>query len=1054
MPAVRPSPTSARLAHKIPRMVSVPQAVNQTVLRLASRTIRSEADIQTDVSLLLTLADLGLDEDDVVKREVPTADGTRRRIDVEVGHCVIELKKDLRTGNVLGDAETQLAGYVESQQNRLGSRYVGILTDGTTWRLYRLNDENALQLVDELVLDERAPDTDKLLVWLESVLATREAIAPVPVEIEQRLGAGTPSYRLDHATLAALYDVHRADPEVGVKRELWAKLLRTAFGQDFVDNDSLFIDHTLIVIIAEIVAHAAVGFDITLHGGLTARALTCGSEFANAQIYGVVEEDFFDWVVEIPGGEEFVSDLTRRIARFDWSNVEHDILKVLYESIIRPDDRRQLGEYYTPDWLANRIVAEAVTDPLNQSVLDPAAGSGTFVFHAVRGYLDAADAKGTANAEAILEVTRRVFGMDVHPVAVILCRVTYLLAIGGERIRDTNRPALTIPVYLGDSVQWEQRLDLYGGVDEIRVSTAGTDLVDEGGGTLMSDDLVFPRSILADARRFDMLVNEMAELARTTSTIDSLLKRFAITGDDAATLRETFATMRALHETNRNHIWGYYVRNLIRPIWLAEAAHKVDVCLGNPPWLRYNRMRPAMQERFRSLAADRGLLTGGLGASARELSTLFVVRCAELYSRLGGRFAFVMPHGVLTRRPHTGFRSGNWTGPDGTLTVSFEVPWDLSEINTGFPNVSCVVFGISTNGSPGRMATDVLKWIGQLPREDMSWVDVEPHVRIESSTVEVLASDVRRPESVYRRRFRQGAILVPRMLLFVEELGGGPLGAGAGRVRVTSRRAAQEKDPWKEQPSLSGTVERPFIRDVLLGESVTPYRQLPPRSAVLPLGETAILTQEQVALRPGLSNWWEQVEERWEAGRSTSETLPLLERFDFHGQLSSQLPAAPHRVVYSASGVNLIAARVVDTEAIVEHKLYWAAAQSVSEARYLTAILNSSIIRDRARPLQGLGLYGPRDFDTMVFFLPIPEFDSHDAAHMALADLAAHAEDVAADVELNDRWGFRRKRTAILRALDNDGVAQQIEDGVAALVPVAAVEAQAAQLADADGSAQ
>ena len=30
----------------------------------------------------------------------------------------------------------------------------------------------------------------------------------------------------------------------------------------------------------------------------------------------------------------------------------------------------------------------------------------------------------------------------------------------------------------------------------------------------------------------------------------------------------TFATMRDLARNGRNHIWGYYVRNLIRPIWL------------------------------------------------------------------------------------------------------------------------------------------------------------------------------------------------------------------------------------------------------------------------------------------------------------------------------------------------------------------------------------------------------------------------------------------------------------------------------------------------------
>jgi hypothetical protein len=59
-------------------------------------------------------------------------------------------------------------------------------------------------------------------------------------------------------------------------------------------------------------------------------------------------------------------------------------MKVLYESVIAPDTRHRLGEYYTPDWLAAAMVEKAVDDPLQQRVLDPACGSGTFLFQAVR----------------------------------------------------------------------------------------------------------------------------------------------------------------------------------------------------------------------------------------------------------------------------------------------------------------------------------------------------------------------------------------------------------------------------------------------------------------------------------------------------------------------------------------------------------------------------------------------------------------------------------------------------------------------------------------------
>lgn len=59
---------------------------------------RSEADLQADVATLLRYGGFNLDDDSIVRREVPTADATRRRIDIERGLTVFELKNDLRVG--------------------------------------------------------------------------------------------------------------------------------------------------------------------------------------------------------------------------------------------------------------------------------------------------------------------------------------------------------------------------------------------------------------------------------------------------------------------------------------------------------------------------------------------------------------------------------------------------------------------------------------------------------------------------------------------------------------------------------------------------------------------------------------------------------------------------------------------------------------------------------------------------------------------------------------------------------------------------------------------
>lgn len=158
---------------------------------------RSEAQLQADIYQLLTMSALDLAEGDVAKLEVPTGDGTRRRLDIEVGHCCIEVKKDLRVGNVLESAKEQLAGYVRHQAETYGRRYVGILTDGATWCLYRLVDDT---LSEVAVLDASRAEADDVLTWLESVLATEHHILPTPAAIRERLGVRSLSEHIETRT--------------------------------------------------------------------------------------------------------------------------------------------------------------------------------------------------------------------------------------------------------------------------------------------------------------------------------------------------------------------------------------------------------------------------------------------------------------------------------------------------------------------------------------------------------------------------------------------------------------------------------------------------------------------------------------------------------------------------------------------------------------------------------------------------------------------------------------------------------------------------------------
>lgn len=999
--------------------------------RLARRdAVRSEATIQADVRQLLLTGGLNLREHDLeVHLETQVGDG--RRIDIEVGFSAIEVKKDLRSAALVRQVEqNQLRGYVATRSLQTGQTYAGILTDGAEWRAYHLRGD-ALELATQFTLSPPRPDGDGLLLWLEGVLSTSRGIKPTPREIDRRLGADSPSHALDRATLAALYEEHRSLPTVRLKRHLWSRLLRSALGTQFPDDDALFIEHTLLVNSAELIAHLVLGLQVT---EMEPADLLRGRRFEQAGIRGVVEEDFFDWVLEVPGGEAMVRTLARRLARFDWSHVEHDVLKVLYESVIGAETRRSLGEYYTPDWLAEHIVERTVTDPLAQRVLDPSCGSGTFLFYAARLYLDAALAAGIPLAQTLDGLASHVIGIDLHPVAVALARVTYLLAIGRERLTSRRGP-INVPVYLGDSVQWQQRLDLFDH-DQLVVPTGD-------GARPFEEDLRFPEHLLADAVRFESIIIDLADLAQRPDrargsvpvrALQALFHRLAISSEDHSALTGNFRVLCRLVDEGRDHVWSYYVRNLARPMWLSRPENRVDVLVGNPPWLAYRNMPREMQERFKDLSQERGLWHGNESATHQDLSGLFVARAIQQYLSENGRFAFVVPNAVLDRPYFAGFRSGQYHAPSESVEVVFTGSWDLRRLRPHFFPRGCgVVFGRRSGLRTAKpLPTFTEQWTGKIPRDAHDWRTAFPHFTREPATLALVGSSL--VESPYGLRFSQGATIVPRMLFFVEERGTGPLGTAEGSTLVRSERSNTEKAPWKNLPAVTGAIENEFIHPVLLGESILPYRILPPRTAVLPLeGRTLMGGQHPVLdLYPGLADWWRSVERLWNTNRA-SERLTLLEQLDFRRKLTAQLPAPALRLVYAKAGMHVSAALVDDDSAVIDHKLYWGAVASREEGMYLCAILNTSALTNLVRPLMSYGK-DERDIDKVLWKLPIPLYDPAVAEHQRLAEFGAMEAERIKALDLDETGNFVVLRRRVRSALTASPHAEELDQLVTVML--------------------
>ena len=575
----------------------------------------AEANITTAVRDFLILT--GLAQSEEIIEENPPSDGSRRAVDLTALDTFIEFKRRIGTAGGFNPDPAhveQLDEYLELSRSAGKGVRTGILTDGRYW-LLRWPNAGPVNTAVPYGFTLESPDGWlPLYEWLrDSALFALDSIPADRASVEQYLGPQSAAYQRDIDTLAALY-ASAADYEtIKVKRRLWFDLLRAALGEIAHDQtalDNLFIRHTYLSLVIGMAVQASFRIDIRQVAETDPSDLLQGRRFRDATgLSGVIESDFFAWPDEV-GGHDLIKTLARRVARFDWQNAPPDIAAILYETVIPPDERRTLGEYYTPHWLARTMVRELVDDPLNQRALDPACGSGTFIAAAVTHFLEAANpalslrgAQRRGNLDGVAQYVNdtpsaperdchprikygvamtdgthssldpkelldrlrdAVTGIDVHPAAVHLARAAWALAA---------RPAIdaavqagydasgSAPVYLGDALQLRFRTGDLFAAQQVTIQVE-----DESNSTL-----TFPVSLVDRADTFDSLMSQVAaDIERGDDPLLALDDHGIRDNHERQTLTQTIATLQRLHREGRNHIWAYYTRNLVRPVALSR----------------------------------------------------------------------------------------------------------------------------------------------------------------------------------------------------------------------------------------------------------------------------------------------------------------------------------------------------------------------------------------------------------------------------------------------------------------------------------------------------
>lgn len=581
------------------------------------------------------------------------------------------------------------------------------------------------------------------------------------------------------------------------------------------------------------------------------RGLTRLEERAS-QVRGVFEEDVFLWptYTAVLGSEaeqreleQVLEQLASSVDDADLVGAPADFLRLTYQRFLDPVSRRALGEFYTSEELVREVLdAVAYKGDPDDRIIDISCGSGTFLVEAIRRVLTT---NQRCPPEQLLQkVTQNVIGVDVHPFAVAMARVNYLIAIA-SLIQRVDVAPFRVPIFWADSLarlrpETSPQLTPHRAPIPVTIPALPTfrlpDPVD-----IPWDDLF---------RRVREAVDQLSHVMRGGLDNEAVWAYFwSRTQSEERylayqeTLRSFLDVVVGLHNDNRDMRWVPFLRNITA---VAEYQGSCDFVVGNPPWVRTHNISPVIRQRlFDSYALymgagwAKGASLGGTGKGfARQVdyAVAFVERGLE-FLKPNGKLGFIITSKVMhalygnTLRKHlleqaTVIRLGDYS--------LYALP--LFENATNYPLVLAArkaspsekaTVAVSVRASDGQhrnfttslRGLPILPWDGEAP-----WCLAPPRVREAFSRM--LIGHNGRPRRLLGEleslRAQMGVKTAANDVFIVKRIEGVP--EAPEEVVVYAEGYFDQRLPEAERQRYRARIERRLLRPIVRGENIEAWR--------------------------------------------------------------------------------------------------------------------------------------------------------------------------------------------------------------------------------------
>jgi hypothetical protein len=747
-------------------------------------------------------------------------------------------------------------------------------------------------------------------------------------------------------------------------------------------------------------------------------------------IKNLLEGDFFSWYLDAWDAQvqEALQKVLAQLAEYNPATVQddpysaRDLLKKLYHYLLPREIRHDLGEFYTPDWLAERLLRQ-LNEPLfvlpkpgariptpDKRLLDPACGSGTFLVLAIRGLKANCAQAGFAEADTLDFILNGVVGIDLNPLAVTASRVNYLLAIAD--LLPYRRKEVEIPVYLADSILAPASGNLFDQDRRILETVVGP--------------LALPNVIdtRAEMERLTDLLEEYVAGDFETQAFLARCKReipdVAQAGGTEEVLAELYEKLRDLHRQGLNGIWARVLKNAFMPVFLEP----FDYVVGNPPWINWESLPQTYRDKSKPLWEKYGLFVHGgmdtiLGRGKKDVSTLMTYAVADRYLKKGGKLAFVITQSVWkTAGAGQGFRRFRLGKTGAHLQV--EHVDDLSSLQVFEGASTRTSVFVLRKGPPTRYPVPYTYWKKTTRGQRLDYDSTLEEILAQTKRLHFFATpvDPNDPTSAWLTA-RRRALDAVRKVLGPSEYRAyeGANSGGANAVywlEILTRRPDGllvvrnvTEGAKREVEAITTDLEADLVYPLLRGRDVQRWQAQPSLHILMvqdpkkrrgldeqlvqqryPKTWTYLKRFEEVLReRSGFKRYFTRTQ-----GSQVVETGPFYSMFNV-----GDYTFAPWKVVWPNMGDRIDAAVISALNGkpvLPQHIISLVSLDDAAEAHYIAALVNSTPFQFTAH---AYSQSGGKSFGTPEILdkISIPKFVSNNVTHNALSQLSQRAHELA-----------------------------------------------------------